>query len=142
MRRLISMVLVLTVLLGCVGSLAYAEAEITPYNSSYFTSYGTTLSNAGGGKIKIIFQACATRVASSIGVSTYEVERRNSNGYWESCTGLRDGKTASNVGSYTFSKYFYGTPGETYRVSVTFTCTMGGGNETKSYTSSRITAKK
>lgn len=141
MKRLISLVLVITALLGCMTCLALAETEIAPYNSSYFTSYGTTLSKAGSGRIKIVFQACATRVASSIGVATYQVEKLNSNGGWEDCTGLRSGATASNVGSYTFSKYFNGVAGETYRVKATFTCTINGSNETKSYTSGRITAK-
>lgn len=141
MKRLISLVLLVTTLLGCMSCLAQAETEIAPYNSSYFISYGTTLSKEGGGKIKIIFQACATSVATSIGVANYQVEKLNSNGEWVDCTGLRSGATASNVGSYTFSKYFNGIAGETYRVKVVFTCTMKGGNETKSYTSGRITAR-
>lgn len=141
MKKLISLVLIVITLLGCMGSLALADAEIAPYNSSYFISYGTTLSKEGGGRIKIIFQANATGVASSIGVANYEIDKLNSNGDWVDCTGLRSGATASNVGSYTFSKYFNGIPGETYRVKVTFTCTMNGGNETKNYTSGRITAK-
>ncbi len=141
MKRLISLVMVITMLLGCISCVVYAEAEIAPYNSSYFISYGTTLSKEGDGRIKIIFQACATGVASSVGVATYEVEKLNSDGNWENCTGLRIGETGTNVGSYTYSIYFNGKPGETYRVNVTFTCTMNGGNEYKAYTSGRITAK-
>lgn len=141
MKKLISLVMAVTILLGCMSCMAYAEAEITPYNSSYFISYGTTLSKEGNGKIKIIFQACATGVASSVGVANYEVDRLNSDGNWEDCTGLLNGETGSNVGSYTYSMYFYGKRKETYRVKVIFTCTMNGGNETKAYTSGRITAK-
>lgn len=141
MKKLVSLVLVISVLCGCLGCVAHAEMEIAPYNSSYFVSYGTTLSKEGDGKIKIIFKTCATGVATSLGVATYEIEKLDDNGNWESCTGLRDGETGSNVGSYTFSKYFYGIPGETYHVVVTFTCVMNGGGETKSYTSGRITAK-
>lgn len=141
MKRFISFIMAVMMMLGCMGCAAHAEAEIAPYNSSYFVSYGTTLSKEGSGRIKIIFQACATGVASSIGVVNYEVDRLDSNGNWVDCTGLRKGETASNVGSYTFSKYFNGIPGETYRVKVTFICAMNGGNECKSYTSGRITAR-
>lgn len=141
MKRFISLVLVFTMLCGCMGCLAYAEEEIAPYNSAYFISYGTTLSKAGGGKIKITFQACATGVATTLGVSNYQIERLNSKGEWIDCTGMREGSTASKVGTYTFSKIFYGIPGETYRVKVTFLCAMNGGAENKSYTSGQITAK-
>lgn len=141
MKRLISLVMAVTILLGCMNCAAYAEPEITPYNSSYFISYGTTLSKEGNGRIKIIFQACATGVASSVGVASYQVEKLNSEGEWVDCTGLLDGETGTNVGSYTYSIYFNGKPGETYRVKVTFICNMDGGYETKAYTSGRITAK-
>lgn len=141
MKKLISLVLMVSLLCGSLSSLAYAEPEIAPYNSSYFISYGTTLSKEGSGKIKIIFQACATGVASSVGVASYEVQKLNKDGKWESCTGPLDGETGSNMGSYTFSKGFYGIPGETYHVVVTFVCVMNGGAEHKTYTSGRITAK-
>lgn len=141
MKRLISLVMAVTILLGCMSCVAHAEVEITPYNSSYFISYGTTLSKEGNGRIKIIFQACATGVASSVGVANYEVEKLNRDGKWEDCTGLLNGETGTNVGSYTYSVYFNGKPKETYRVKVTFVCVMNGGYENKSYTSGRITAK-
>jgi hypothetical protein len=45
------------------------------------------------------------------------------------------------VASYTFGRYFQGVAGETYRIQVTFYCSIGTGSEHKSYTSGRITAK-
>ena len=141
MKKFISLVLLVSLLCGCLNSMAYAEQEIAPYNSAYFISYGTTLSKEGDGTIKIIFQACATGVASSVGVASYQVQKLNSEGKWENCTELLAGKTGSNVGSYTYSSYFYGIPDETYHVNVTFICSMDGGSETKTYTSGRITAK-
>ena len=141
MKKLISLVLLVSLLCGCLSSLAYAAPEFAPYNSAYFISYGTTLSKEGSGKIKITFQANATGVASSVGVATYEVQKLDSEGKWQSCTGLLDGETGSDVGSYTYSDLFYGIPGETYHVVVTFICTMNGGSQTRAYTSGRITAK-
>jgi len=141
MKKLISLVLLVSLLCGCLSSLAYAAPEFAPYNSAYFISYGTTLSKEGSGKIKITFQANATGVATSVGVASYQVEKLNKDGKWESCTGPLDGETGSQVGSYTYSDLFYGIPGETYHVVVTFICVMNGGGETKTYTSGRITAK-
>lgn len=140
MKKLISMVL--AICLMCSGLICFAqdEVEIEPRNSAYFVSYGTTLSRYGDGKIKIVFSTQSTGVASTLGVVHYEVQRLNSSGEWVDCSGTLNGKTASNVSSYTFGKYFYGIAGETYRVKATFYCAMNGGAEHKAYTSARITA--
>ena len=138
MKRLITLILAVCML--CVSLGAAACAESVTRDSKYFTSYGTTLSKAGGGTIKITFSTDATQVADTLGVVNYYVSRLNSNGNWEDCTGLLSGKTASNVGSYTFSKYFNGISGETYRVNVSFVCTIDGKSEYKNYTSLRIEA--
>lgn len=140
MKKLISMVLVICLMFSGVICFAQGEVEIEPRNSAYFVSYGTTLSRQGDGKIKIVFSTQSTGLASTLGVANYEVERLNNNGNWENCSGTLNGKTASNVSSYTFGKYFYGIAGETYRVNVTFVCAMNGGVETKAYTSARLTA--
>ena len=140
MKKFISLVLSICFLCSGLICFAHEEIEITPRNSAYFVSYGTTLSKEGDGKIKIIFSTHATGIATTLGVATYQVERLDSDGNWEDCSGTLNGKTASNVGSYTFGKYFYGIAGETYRVKVTFTCTMNGGSEYKAYTSAMITA--
>ena len=138
MKRLITLILAVCML--CVSLGAAACAEGVTRDSKYFTSYGTTLSKAGGGTIKITFSTDATQVADTLGVANYYVSRLNSSGDWVDCTGLLSGKTASNVGSYTFSKYFNGISGETYRVNVSFMCTIDGKTEFKSYTSLRIEA--
>ena len=127
MKRLIT--LILAICMFCVSLGAAACAESVARNSAFFTSYGTTLSKAGGGTIKITFSTDATQVADTLGVANYYVSRLNSSGDWVDCTGLLSGKTASNVGSYTFSKYFNGLSGETYRVNVSFVCTIDGKSE-------------
>lgn len=138
MNKFISMVLAICLL--CSSLVCFAQEEPTPRNSAYFVSYGTTLSKVGDGVIKIVFSTQATGLATTLGVVNYDVERLDSNGNWVDCAGTLNGKTASNVGSYTFGKYFYGVAGETYRVKVTFVCAMNGGLEHKSYTSPIITA--
>lgn len=134
--------MLLVICFMCSGLICFAqeEVEVEPRNSAYFVSYGSTISRKGDGKIKIVFSTQSTGVATTLGVATYVVERRDSSGNWENCSGTLSGKTASNVSSYTFSKYFYGIAGETYRVNATFICAMNGGVETKAYTSDPITA--
>ena len=135
MKKLISLILTICMLCVSLGTIACAEAASVTRDSKYLTSYGTPLSKVGGGTIKIIFSTDATQVADTLGVVSYQVFRRNSSNEWVECSGLLSGKTASNVGSYTFSKYFYGISGETYRVTATFVCTIDGKTEYKNYTS-------
>lgn len=139
MKRFLSVFLVFVLVCGMVP-LAQAESAIQPRDSAFFSSYGTTLSRQGGGTIKIVFGATGMGICNTLGVATYQVQRLNDEGHWEDCSGLLDGQTARNVGSYTFSRYFYGMPGEVYRVKVMFVCSIDGELEFKSYTSGRIEA--
>ena len=141
MKRMISIILVALLMLGCMAP-AYAELEISPYYSEYFSSYGTVLSNVGNCIIKIVFAADGTEICDEIGVATFQVQRYDENGNWEDVTGMVVGETGENVVSYTFSKYFQGVLGERYRVQVTFVSYIDGSAEYKTYTSGVITAKQ
>ena len=137
MKNVLSLVLILTILCSCVFSYALAETRA----SNYFTSYGTTMSAPGSGRIGITFKAVGTGICNQIGVASYHVEKQLDDGRWESVSGLLSGQTGTNVASYTFGRYFQGVAGETYRIQVTFCCTINNSSEYKSYTSGRITAK-
>ena len=137
MKKVLSLVLILALLCSCGFTCALAEERA----SNYFTSYGTTMSAAGGGGINITFKAVGTGLCNQIGVASYHVERLDDDGNWENVSGALSGQTGTNVASYTFGRYFQGVAGETYRIQVTFTCIIGTSGETKSYTSGRITAK-
>lgn len=137
MKNVISLMLVFTILCSCVFSCALAETRA----SNYFTSYGTTMSAAGGGGINITFRAVGTDICNQIGVANYTVEKLDENGNWYNVSGALPGQTGTNVASYTFGRYFQGVAGETYRIQVTFVCVIGTGMEHKSYTSGKITAK-
>ncbi|MBE5784110.1 MAG: hypothetical protein E7329_12455 [Clostridiales bacterium] len=140
MKKIISFLLAIILVLSSCVIPALAENGIDPRDSAYFSSYGTTLSRQGGGCIKITFTANALEISDTLGVSTYQVERLEEDGDWVDCSGLLNGKTISGFASYTFSKYFYGFEGETYRVKVIFICGIDNGVETKAYTSGSITA--
>lgn len=137
MKNVLSILLVLSILCSCMFSYALAETRA----SNYFSSYGTTMSAAGGGGINITFKAVGTGLCNQIGVASYHVDKLLDDGRWENVSGLLSGQTGTNVASYTFGRYFQGVAGETYRIQVTFLCCIGTGVETKSYTSGRITAK-
>ena len=137
MKNLLSIVLILTLLCSCLITPVLAETRA----SNYFSSYGTTMSAAGGGGINITFRAVGTDICNQIGVATYQVQKLNDDGDWVVVSGALSGQTGTNVASYTFGRYFQGVAGETYRIQVTFICCINNGVEHKSYTSGRITAK-
>ena len=140
MTKILSTVLILTLMCSCLFSYSLAEGASTRA-SDYFTSYGTTMSAVGNGVIGITFKAVGTDICNQIGVASYSVDRLDDDGNWENVSGLLSGQTGTNVASYTFGRYFQGVAGETYRIQVTFCCTINNSSEYKSYTSGRITAK-
>lgn len=137
MKKVLSLMLIFTLLCPCLFAYALAENRA----SNYFSSYGTSLSAPGGGRIGITFKAVGTDICNQIGVANYMVQKKNDAGNWEDVSGLLSGQTGSNVASYTFGRYFQGVAGETYRVKVTFLCTINNSTETKSYTSGTVTAR-
>ena len=137
MKKVLSLMLIFTLLCPCLFAYALAENRA----SNYFSSYGTSLSAPGGGRIGITFKAVGTDICNQIGVASYTVQKKNDAGEWVDVSGLLSGQTGSNVASYTFGRYFQGVAGETYRVKVTFCCTIGTSSEYKSYTSGTVTAR-
>ena len=131
MKKVLSIVLMLSLLCSCMFSYALAETRA----SNYFTSYGTTMSARGSGIIAITFKAVGTDICNQIGVATYQVQKLNDDGDWVFVSSLLSGQTGTNVASYTFGRYFQGVAGETYRIQVTFVCVIGTGMEHKSYSS-------
>lgn len=138
MKKMLSTVLAISILMSCVFSYV-AAADVSPRNSNYFVSYGTAVSHQGGGTLLITFDATALNIADQLGVATYSVDKLTDEG-WVNVSGSLSGQTGSGVVSYTYSRYFFGVPGETYRVNVTFYCSMNGGSEHKSHTSGIVTA--
>lgn len=140
MKRFIALFAMIMLLCSYMIPVSYAE-DITPYASAFFTSYGTTLSKEGNGRIKIVFSTTGTRICNELGVANYVVEKLNDDGDWVNVSGSLNGSTGRYLTTYTFSRYFNGVAGETYRVNVTFTCVINDDLETQSYTSGAITAK-
>lgn len=140
MRKALSLILILALFCSSTFGYVLAEEKLTR-SSNYFTSYGTSMSNAGNGGVAITFKAVGTTVCNQIGVAGYHVERLDDDGNWENVSGALSGQTGANVAVYTFGRYFQGVAGETYRIQVTFVSAIGTGMEHKSYTSGKITAE-
>lgn len=136
MKKYLSLLLAFTLLCSCVFSYAIAEQR----SSNYFTSYGTSASAIGNGQIYITFKTVGTTICDQLGVANYHVEKLTDAG-WVNVSGSLSGQTGTNVASYCFGRVFQGVPGETYRIQVTFLCTINNSTEVKSYTSGRVTAK-
>lgn len=140
MKRFSALLLTLLMLLTCL--LPCAQAENPGIRSSnFFTSYGTTLSKEGNGRIKIVFSTTGTGVCNQLGVATYHVQKLHDDGRWEDVSDSLSGSMGTNITNYTFSRYFNGVAGETYRVKVIFLCTINNATETQAYTSGQITAR-
>ena len=138
MKRIICFVLLAFMLCSILPISAFAESNMNTRDSNYFASYGVHLTRRDDGRIKIVFSASGTGMCDQIGVATYEIMEKDDNGNWDEFSGLLSGRTASNVQSYTFSKYFTPNEGKQYRVKCTFACTIGGSTEYKAYTSGTI----
>jgi len=138
MKRIISVLLIALMLCSILPIACFAEENNNARASNYFSSYGTTLSKQSDGRIKIVFSCTSTGLASQLGVATYLIQEKDSDGSWDDFSGLLSGKTATDVHSYTFSKYFTPRANKQYRVKCVFTCIMNGSGETKNYTSGTI----
>ena len=137
MKKALSLMLIFTLLCPCLFASVLAETRA----SNYFSSYGTSMTAVGSGRIAITFKAVGTGICNQIGVANYHVEKLNDDGEWVNVSGALSGQTGTNVASYTFGRYFQGVAGETYRIQVSFLCVINNTSEIKSYTSGRITAK-
>ena len=140
MKRFVTLFLAIMLLTLTAAPCVHAE-ESAPRSSNFFSSYGTTLSKEGNGRIKIVFSTTGIGICNQLGVANYTVEKLNDNGNWENVSGQLYGSMGTGITNYTFSRYFNGVPGETYRVNVTFLCTINNASEVQNYTSGRITAR-
>lgn len=138
MKRIISIVLIALMLCSILPIACFADEGNNSRASNFFSNYGASLSRQSDGRIKIVFSATGTGICTKIGVASYQIQEKDSSGDWDDFGGLLNGQTGSNVSSYTFSKYFTPNSGCQYRVKCTFTCTLNGNSETKTYTSGTI----
>lgn len=144
MKKRLSLFFVCVLLLSAITTPAHAalpEGD-APASSNYFICYGTAMSSQGGGTLLLTFSTTGVGMCDVLGVVDFDVQRWDDTiSAWVNVVTNAPGETGTNVPSYTFSRYFYGTSGQTYRLIVTFVCTkFGMGTEFKYYTSPAIVA--
>ncbi len=128
MKRLLSAVFA-CVLLFSSASIASAS-EITPFASSYFDSYTITVSSPSTAKVKFVFHVTAVGKADTLGVNTFYIERKNSDGTYTTVYTDTVNHTKSDVSAYTYSYTYTGSSGSSYRAVATFYCKKGSGSAT------------
>lgn len=129
MKRLLSAVFA-CVLLFSSASIASASHEITPFASSYFDSYTITASSPSAGKVKFVFHVTAVGKADTLGVNTFYIERKNSDGTYTTVYTDTVNHTKTSVSAYTYAYTYTGSSGSSYRAVATFYCKKGSGSAT------------
>ena len=94
MKHALSIMLVFTILCSCVFSCAIAETRA----SNYFSSYGTSMTAVGNGRIAITFKAVGTGICNQIGVANYQVQKLNDDGDWVFVSNPLSGQTVQRCG--------------------------------------------
>lgn len=129
MKRLLSAVFACMLILSSATA-ALALNEITPYASSYFDSYTITASSPSAGKVKFVFHVTAVGKADELGIGSFYIEKKNSDGSYSTVyTDVTD-HTKTSVSAYTYSYTYTGSSGSSYRAVATFYCKKGTGSAT------------
>ena len=90
-------------------------------SSDQIAIYTMDVTATGNGRIAIMFSVTGADFMNQIGAKSIDVYERESTG-WETAVSYDAddfGMTASNVTKYGNTKYFYGEPGEEYKIEVT-----------------------
>lgn len=138
--RFLSLFLTLVLAFGLAvptGAASLPEPDAEPYASRYFRDYTVSINALGNGRVSIIGNVIATQSMSRLGgtkVLVYESGKSSPVGTYTT------GWYKSNVISSSFSVTHQGTAGKSYYAVITFYAADQDGHETRSRTSSRVTA--
>ena len=137
---LISLFLMLVLVFGLVvpaGAATLPEPDADVYASRYFRDYRASIKADGSGKVTIKGTVYATHSMTKLGVTkitVYESGKTTPVGTYTT------GWLRSNVSSASATVTHQGTAGKSYYATVTFYAQDENGSETKTRTSSSVTA--
>lgn len=142
MKRFMSMILVIAFLLavtGCAQAQTGDSGTIQPQASELISVTGVISAVLTGGKVEFTARITATRVVEKCGFTSIKIQEEN-DGSWKTV------KSTSNKFGYDRVSYLYalsynGTVGKKYRAVVNYKVVDGDASDTRSRTSSSITAK-
>jgi len=141
-KKLVSLLLVLTMVLGCLGTNAGAAPAGTnsPMASNYFALYGAKLIAPGGGKLCVAGNVEAMSTMSSIGMAYFRVYKADGTFVTTVIGSISNGMLQSQSDAYNGNYTYQASPGTTYYVVVTFTCSDAYGYDTRNYTTNTVIA--
>jgi len=122
-KKIISLILVITILAAIPVYAAAAEARA----SAYFSSYSAYISTSGSGKINVNFNVVGTGTMTKIGSSVVQIFKA-------------DGTRVASC-SFALNAYSYIMGYNTFYAIVTFFAKDSKGSDTLNYTTSTVTAK-
>lgn len=137
---LISLFLMLVLVFGLAvpaGAATLPEPDADVYASRYFRGYTASIKAIGNGKLSITGNVQATHSMTKLGgtkVTVYESGKTSPVGTYTT------GWYKTNSISSSFSVTHQGTAGKSYYATVTFYAQDENGSETKTRTSSSVTA--
>jgi hypothetical protein len=111
--------------------------------SSYLSSYAAWLTPAGSGNVTIAFDVSATGLADSVGVTKIIVQKKQGTTWVDAKTynsSTTSGMLASNCLFHCGTLNYGGVSGTQYRAVVTVYSKIGTGSDSKTITTSTITA--
>lgn len=142
MKKFITLLMTLIFTMSCffsISAFAAEPEEITPYASTYFSSYNAAITSLGGGDIKINVYANGKKTMTQIGATKIVLKESDGSDWttvktfnYSSYPDLMGYNQKSHVGSVSYD----GTSGKKYQAIVTFIAKDASGSDTKTYTAS------
>lgn len=146
MKRLFTLMMTLALALSCVFSVsAFAADPETADNraSLYFASYRAAINSQGDGNLVVNANAQTNKVVNELRIKKIVIQEK-SGSTWKTVKTFTDTTNASfiakNDAYIDVSVKYSGTKGKTYRAQATVYAGDASGSDTKTCTSSSITA--
>jgi len=143
-KRILSFLLVFTLLGSLNWSFAAGEDGIEPHASEYLDGYAIGVNAKGNGKMSVTFVVYGTGTMDCLGAKEILVEEWDGIEWIETGTYKVDknpGFYRTNAAEHTASVSFYGLPGAQYRATLTAYAELDGGSDTGTVTSNPETCR-
>lgn len=142
--KVISVLLVFTVLFGMNCTAFASESDIAPYSSAYLERYTVSLAANGSGKMTIVASIDGVGIPDKIGIQSIDIQQKI-NGEWEFYDTMDSVDHPEfyvcNSRDYFDAVEFYGTPGRMYKVTLTVFAYKGSSGDTGHVTSPEVMCK-
>ena len=142
MKRTLSVMLtiiMLFTLLGCAQAQTGGSGVAVPYASELINVTSIISAALSNGKVEFTARITATTVVDKVGFSSIKIQEQ-SDSSWKTVKSV-NGKYGYDRVSYAYALSYNGTVGKKYRAVVNYRVEDGDASDTRTRTSSGITAK-